>query len=132
MVSANIPVRSALPAPRHAILHGADDLALACEDVLSDGFLASLSRHGIETLPVSYKEARKLGCNVLALGRKRIFSSADNTRVNQLLRARGFDVGALEISQFTNCGGGIHCLTMPINRVPPQAESSVVRDWGGV
>ncbi len=94
----------------------AEDLALACTDVLSDDFLMMLSGRGIETLPVSYKEARRLGCNVLSLGRRRVLSSSDNRRVNDLLSARGFEVEAIDVSQFARCGGGIHCLTMPINR----------------
>jgi arginine deiminase len=93
-----------------------DGLALACVDVLSDDFLESLKTHRIETIAVSYKEARALGCNVLALGDRRILASADNERVNGLLRARGFQVETVELDQFTRCGGGVHCLTMPLAR----------------
>lgn len=107
----------------------ADDLALACEEVLDDGFLATLRRLGIETLPVTYKEARGLGCNVLALGGRRILSSAANVRVNDCLSARGFDVEALDVSQFTRCGGGIHCLTMPISRTTDGSSRRVERDF---
>ncbi|WP_420138462.1 dimethylarginine dimethylaminohydrolase family protein [Sphingomonas sp.] len=92
------------------------DLALACTDVLSDAFLAKLDGFGIETIAVSYKEAMQLGCNILAVGQDRILSSLQNDRVNSLLRDRGLDVQAVDISQFTRCGGGIHCLTMPLLR----------------
>ena len=95
-----------------------EDLALACTDVLSDEFLATLDRLGIATIPVTYKEAARLGCNILALGRDRIVSSSDNERVNALLTARGLAVDTVDVSQFTHCGGGIHCLTMPLARVP--------------
>jgi N-dimethylarginine dimethylaminohydrolase len=94
-----------------------DGLALVCADVLSDAFLGDLAAQGIETIAVSYKEARALGCNVLALGERRVLASADNDRVNALLRAKGYDVTAVEIDQFTHCGGGVHCLTMPLTRV---------------
>ena len=93
-----------------------EGLALACTDVLSEDFLAALARYGIETIPVSYKESRALGCNVLALGQRRVLASADNHRVNAELRTRGFTVEAIEIDQFTRCGGGVHCLTMPLAR----------------
>ncbi len=93
------------------------DLALACRDVLSDDFLALLDDLGIRTIDVSYKEARGLGCNILAIGDKRILSSAANGRVNAALTERGFAVEAIDVSQFTACGGGIHCLTMPLKRV---------------
>jgi N-dimethylarginine dimethylaminohydrolase len=92
------------------------NLALACTDVLSGAFLASLDRLGIDTIPVTYKEAARLGCNILALGRDRVISSADNSRVNALLTQRGLAVETVDISQFTHCGGGIHCLTMPLAR----------------
>ena len=93
-----------------------DGLALACADVLSDDFLLSLGRYGIELIPVSYKEARTLGCNVLALGDRRVLTASSNSRVNALLEARGYTVETLEIDQFTRCGGGVHCLTMPLAR----------------
>lgn len=96
-----------------------DGLALACTDVLSDDFLTLLDRHAIETIPVSYKEARTLGCNILALGDRRVLTAASNRRVNALLKARNYTVQALEIDQFTRCGGGVHCLTMPLARIAP-------------
>jgi len=42
-----------------------DNLALACVDVLHDDFLRRMTADGIEMIPVSYKEARRLGCNLL-------------------------------------------------------------------
>ena len=93
-----------------------EHLALACTDVLSDAFLAQLEAHGIETIPVTYKESRALGCNLLSLGHRRLLTDAANERVNVALRARGYEVEAMPIDQFTHCGGGIHCLTMPLNR----------------
>ena len=98
----------------------AEGLALACTDVLDDRFLDDLHRLGIETVPVSYKEARSLGCNVLALGGGHILSSADNGRVNAVLEKRGFTVEPLAIDQFTQCGGGLHCMTMPLARTRPR------------
>lgn len=96
-----------------------DNLALACTDVLSDEFLALLKRYGIETISVSYKEARALGCNVLSLGDHRVLAADSNSRVSALLQARGYTVETLEIDQFTRCGGGVHCLTMPLARIAP-------------
>ncbi len=95
-----------------------EGLALACTDVLSDGFLDTLDRHGIETISVSYKEARALGCNVLSLGERRILAAADNDRVTDALRGKGYAVETLALDQFMRCGGGVHCLTMPLARVP--------------
>jgi arginine deiminase len=93
-----------------------ENRALACVDVLDDGFLLQLQAQGIELIPVSYKEARKLGCNVLSLGKKRILSTRENSRVNSVLGALGYTVIEAGIEQFTRCGGGVHCLTMPLAR----------------
>jgi len=93
-----------------------DNLALACVDVLHDDLLRTLQAEGIELIPVTYKEARQLGCNVLALGNRRVITSARNLRVVAELRRRGFHVDTVNVSQFERCGGGIHCLTMPIAR----------------
>lgn len=94
------------------------ETALACRDVLDDGFIAQMEDGGIELLPVSYKDVRKLGCNVVSLGGGRVLTSVDNVRANAQLAARGYDLIPLDLSQFTRCGGGVHCLTMPLARQP--------------
>jgi N-dimethylarginine dimethylaminohydrolase len=94
-----------------------DDLALACVDVLQDDFLSALASEGIELIPVSYKEARRLGCNLLALGGRRAIVSATHQRIVAELKRRGAIVDTVDVSQFERCGGGIHCLTMPLVRV---------------
>ncbi|MET0247229.1 MAG: arginine deiminase family protein [Sphingomonas sp.] len=90
--------------------------ALACTDVLSDGFIAEMEGRGITLLPVSYKEGRKLGCNILSLDGRTILAAAGHPRVEQQLVRAGFAVEVVDISQFAACGGGIHCLTMPLAR----------------
>jgi len=93
-----------------------EDLALACVDVLHDDFLRMVTAEGIELIPVSYKEAQRLGCNLLALGDRRVIASAGNARVAVELKRRGVRVDLVDVSQFERCGGGIHCLTMPLAR----------------
>lgn len=92
--------------------------AMACVDVLDAGFLFELQELGVELIPVTYDEVQKLGGNLVSLGGGRVVSSADNVRVNAVLERLGFKVIAVEIDQFTRCGGGIHCLTMPLARLP--------------
>ena len=91
------------------------DQALACVDVLEDRFLSDLAGEGIELLPVSYKAARRLGCNVLALGDKRILAAVGAGLAGPL-RSKGYQVTEIELGEFTNCGGGVHCLTLPLAR----------------
>jgi arginine deiminase len=90
--------------------------ALACTDVLDDAFIADLEARGIELLPVTYKEARRLGCNVLSIDGRSIIAAAGTPRVAQMMRESGFIVHELELDELTACGGGVHCLTMPLRR----------------
>jgi N-dimethylarginine dimethylaminohydrolase len=91
------------------------DQALACVDVLDDAFLSKLEAEAIDLMPVSYKAARRLGCNVLALGEKRILAATGAELLEPLYR-EGYHVTELDLSEFTNCGGGVHCLTLPLAR----------------
>jgi N-dimethylarginine dimethylaminohydrolase len=93
-------------------------LAMACTDVLEDHLLATLGELGIDLLPVTYKEARRLGCNLLALGNQRVITAGTCSRVDAQLAARGYRAIAVDLSEFTLCGGGVHCLTMPLQRAP--------------
>lgn len=94
----------------------APGLAVACTEVLDEDFLAWLRRHGIRCLPVSYREAMRLGCNIVALGGGRVVSSRDSAALNAALRAEGLTVLDPELSLFTLGGGGPHCLTCPLSR----------------
>jgi len=92
------------------------DLALACTEVLDDGFIEDLTRRGIALLPVTYKEARQLGCNVVSIDGRRIIAGATTPRVSEMMRRAGLEVFETELTQFAACGGGVHCLTMPLRR----------------
>ncbi|MET0249189.1 MAG: arginine deiminase family protein [Sphingobium sp.] len=91
--------------------------ALACVDVLDDDFLAAMAARGINLIPVSYKDAQALGCNVVSLDGRTILMGAGQEHVAARVRAAGFGTVDLDIAQFAACGGGIHCLTMPLRRV---------------
>ena len=92
------------------------NLAMACTDVLEDTLLATLGDIGIEMVPVTYKEARRLGCNLLALGDRRVVTAGTCSRLDAELGVRGYRSIAVDLSEFTLCGGGVHCLTMPLRR----------------
>lgn len=91
-------------------------LALACADVLDETMLARLEAWGIDLMPVAYKEARRLGCNLLSLGQRRVVTTGACTRIDVALASRGYRSIAVDLSEFTACGGGVHCLTMPLGR----------------
>jgi N-dimethylarginine dimethylaminohydrolase len=96
----------------------ADGIALACPEVLDDGFLAWLGKHQIRVIPVSYRETmHDMACNVLALGQGRVVSPRHSRRVNEALRAEGLTVIDPELSLFSAGGGSVHCMTMPLRRI---------------
>lgn len=91
--------------------------AVACAEALDPAFLAELEKLGITIIPASLEEVRRLGANIFSLGEGRLLSPADNMRVNAELGRLGYSVFQMEIDQFTRCGGGMHCLTMPLARL---------------
>ncbi len=92
------------------------NLAMACTDVLDEGLVGQLEALGIDLMPVGYKEARKLGCNLLSLGDKRVVTAGSCSRIDAQLAGRGYRSIAVDLSEFILCGGGVHCLTMPLQR----------------
>ncbi len=90
--------------------------ALACPDALDDSFLEAVAGRGIELLPVSYKDSRRLGCNVLSVDGRHIVAGAATPRVTAMMRRHGFEVSEVDLGEFSACGGGVHCLTMPLAR----------------
>lgn len=93
------------------------NLGVACLDALDPDFVHEVEELGVELIDVTVSEVQKLAANLLSLGGRRVVSSADNYRINALLERLGHKVVRVPIDQFTRCGGGIHCLTMPLARV---------------
>lgn len=94
----------------------AEGVAVACTDVLNDGFLAWLGAHGVRLISSRYREAMALEGNVLALGGGRVLSARGSARVNAALRAEGLVVLDPDLSVLTAGGGGPRCLTAPLRR----------------
>lgn len=90
--------------------------AVACVELLDANFVEELKQRGIGLLPLPSDAAATLSANILALGDRRIIASSCRAEVVDALRAAGYDVDCIDISQFAACGGGIHCLTMPLRR----------------
>ena len=94
------------------------NLAVACAEILDGAFLDRIGALGIEIVPVSYGEVMRLGGNLLSLGDRRILSPRGNDRLNRELARRDYEIIEVELGQFIRCGGGVHCLTMPLSRLP--------------
>ena len=93
-----------------------DRIAVACIDVLGQGFADLLRHHGIDIVAATYPEVMAMSCNLLALGDNRVISPAHSTRINEELRARGVTVIDPPLDVFARGGGSIHCMTMPLHR----------------
>ena len=96
----------------------ADGLAVACLDVLGDGFRDWLTGRGIRVIEAGYREVMAMGCNLLALGRDRVISPRHSVRINAALRAEGLTVFEPDLELFAAGGGSVHCMTMPLRRNP--------------
>lgn len=95
--------------------------ALACAEALPQDFLDAVRARGIHVLDVRHAEARRLGCNVVSLDGRTILIGAGQARLQRLLSRSGFETVEVDISQFSACGGGLHCLTMPLARGPSRS-----------
>jgi N-dimethylarginine dimethylaminohydrolase len=94
------------------------DRAVACLDTLGEAFADRMAALGIELVPATREEVERLGANLLSLGEGRIVAPAGNRRLNRVLARLGHEVIEVEIDQFARCGGGVHCLTLPLARLP--------------
>lgn len=97
-----------------------DDCAVACLETLETGFAETMAGLGIELIPATPGEVDRLEANLLSLGGRRVVAPAGDTPVNRALRRRGYELIEVEIDQFVRCGGGVHCLTMPLGRNTPR------------
>lgn len=92
--------------------------AVACLDTLEEGFAARMADLGIALVRATVEEVERLEANLLSLGGGRIVAPAGGHRLNRELVRLGHDLIEVEIDQFVRCGGGVHCLTLPLARIP--------------
>ncbi|MGI9433362.1 MAG: dimethylarginine dimethylaminohydrolase family protein [Geminicoccaceae bacterium] len=90
--------------------------AAVCLETIEDDVVVWLKERGIEIIPVTFKETMALGCNVVALGKDRVLSTASAKDLNAKLRAAGFRVYDPDMSMFLRAGGGVHCMAQPLRR----------------
>lgn len=89
-------------------------LVAYCPAVLDGPSMARLrSLPGVDGIEVSLDDALGFGCNLMSDGQTVITSAAAPGLVAQL-RACGFEVVALPVSQFMLAGGGVRCLGLDL------------------
>lgn len=94
----------------------AEKLLVACLDALEPWVVEQLRDWGFDFVDVSYREAKNLGVNLVALGNDKVLSMAGATDLNAQMRALGFEVFDPDMSMFTLGGGGVHCLAQALCR----------------
>jgi N-dimethylarginine dimethylaminohydrolase len=90
--------------------------AAVCLETTEDDVVEWLKSKKIEIIPASFKETMALGCNVVALGKDRVLSTASAKDLNKKMKAAGFQVYDPEMTMFTWAGGGVHCMCQPLRR----------------
>ncbi|WP_136661510.1 arginine deiminase family protein [Nitratireductor sp. XY-223] len=91
-------------------------LLVACVDALEPWIVEQLDHWGFDFVDVSYREARNLGVNLVALGGDKVLSMKGADELNAKMRALGFKVYDPDMSMFTLGGGGVHCLCQALCR----------------
>ena len=94
---------------------GPHDLLCATEALdLAD--LAWLKAHSYHLHAVPQSECRNMACNTLNLGDGRVVTHARNAFVNQYLKRIGVRTIPVDISEFADDDGGVHCLIQALVR----------------
>lgn len=92
-------------------------LAVAYKEGMPEEFLKRIEEMEIEIISVPEEAIFAHGCNLQALGNKRVMSLKQNQRVNEQLAKKGMNVIELDITEILKAGGGPHCMTFPLLRV---------------
>ena len=93
-------------------------LLVACLDALEGWVIDWLRNKGFDFVDVGFGEAKDLGVNLVSLGNNKVLSMSGSVKLNEAMRARGYEVFAPDMSMFTLGGGGVHCLCQALKRDP--------------
>jgi len=96
----------------------AEKLAAVCLDTTPAEVVDWLRAKRIEIIDVPYPDTVTLGCNVMSLGRDRVIAPKHSRTLIEALKARGFEVAEVDMSEISKTGGGIHCMAQALRRVP--------------
>ena len=94
-----------------------DDLALAYPPLLPVRLVELLEELGVSLVQVPDEEFDSMGCNVLALGPRRVLALDGNPETRRRLEAAGVEVLVYSGDELSRKGdGGPTCLTRPLRR----------------
>lgn len=93
-----------------------EHLAVAYKEGLPESFQKLLEERKVKIIEVPEESIFLHGCNLQALGDKKVMSLKQNVAVNEELKKRGMEVVELDITEILKAGGGPHCMTFPLKR----------------
>jgi N-dimethylarginine dimethylaminohydrolase len=96
----------------------ANKLTAVCLDCTEPALVDWLKTKGHEIIDVPFKDTINLGCNFMSLGRDRVIAPKASRTLIEQLRARGFEVAVVDMSEISKTGGGIHCMAQALRRDP--------------
>ncbi|MEM6896644.1 MAG: dimethylarginine dimethylaminohydrolase family protein [Pseudomonadota bacterium] len=94
----------------------AEKLTAVCTACTDPAIVEWLKGKGHEIIDVPFQDTMNLGCNLMALGQDRAIAPASSGFLIDQLRARGFEVAAVETAEISKTGGGIHCMAQALRR----------------
>lgn len=90
-------------------------VGLIFPEALTKEIVAKLSAE-YDLIEVSADEQFTMGTNVLSIGNRKVFSLPQNKKVNEAMRAKGFEVIEVDFSEIIKSGGSFRCCSMPLKR----------------
>ena len=96
----------------------AERVCIACLELLPQDLVSRLKTERWQIVETSPEDVLQLLGNLLALDCGLVISPSHNTRINGALRALGIDIIEIGMEETLKGGGGLHCLTFPLERDP--------------
>jgi dimethylargininase len=94
-----------------------DDLALVHLPLMPVRLVRLLTEHGVRFVGVAPEELDTKGCNVLAVGPRKVIAVDGNDATRRRLEAAGVEVATYPREELAGKGyGGPTCLTLPLDR----------------
>ena len=94
----------------------AEKLTAVCLDCTDPAIVAWLKDKGHDIVNVPFQDTMALGCNFMSLGNAKVIAPTSSRVLIEQLKARGFEVAAVDTSEISKTGGGIHCMAQALRR----------------
>lgn len=94
----------------------AEKVAVVCKEALPEFFINLLVKRGFHLIDIPQEGVFKHFGNLQALGNNKVLTLKQNTKVNEEMRKLGLETIEVDITEILKGGGGLHCMTFPLER----------------